>query len=91
MSKIIRPSSELRNKYNEIIKECKQNNEATILTVNGKGDSAIMSYEKYNELMDELQLYKDLADAEEDIRQGRLSNASDMYKAIRKKIKSMEF
>ena len=91
MSKIIRPSSELRNKYNEIIKECKQNNEATILTVNGKGDSAIMSYEKYNELMDELQLYKDLADAEEDVRQGRLSNASDMYKAIRKKIKSMEF
>ena len=91
MGEIIRPSSELRNKYNEIIKECKQNNEATILTVNGKGDSAIMSYEKYNELMDELQLYKDLADAEEDVRQGRLSNASDMYKAICKKIKSMEF
>ncbi len=91
MSELIKPSSELRNKYNEVIKECKDKNTATILTVNGKGDSAIMSYEKYNELMDELQLYKDLAEAEADVREGRMSLASDTYDSIKKKIESMEF
>ena len=91
MGELIKPSSELRNKYNEVIKECKDKNTATILTVNGKGDSAIMSYEKYNELMDELQLYKDLAEAEADVREGRMSLASDTYDSIKKKIESMEF
>ena len=90
MSELIRPSSELRNKYNEVVKECKEKNTATILTVNGKGDSTIMSYEMYNELKDELQLYRDLAEAEADVREGRVSLASDTYNSIRKKIESME-
>ena len=90
MGELIRPSPELRNRYNEVIKECKERNAATILTVNGKGDSAIMSYEKYNELMDELQLYRDLAEAEADVREGRVSLASETYDSIRKKIESME-
>ena len=91
MGELIRPSSELRNKYSEVIKECKENNTITILTVNGRGDSAIMSYEKYNELMDELQLYRELAEAESDVREGRVSLASDTYDSIRKKIESMRF
>ncbi len=86
----IRPSSELRNKYSEVIAECKERNGATILTVNGKGDSAIMTYEKYSELMDELQLYRELAEAEADVREGRVSLATDTYEAIRKKIETME-
>ena len=49
-----------------------------------------MSYEKYNELMDELQLYRDLAEAEADVREGRVSLASETYDSIRKKIESME-
>lgn len=91
MTESIRPSSELRNKYNEVIRECREQNAAVILTVNGKGDSAIMSYEKYTELMDELQLYRDLAEAEADVREGRVSYAKDTYDSIRKKIESMEF
>ena len=91
MNELIKPSSELRNKYSEVIKECKERNTVIILTVNGKGDSAIMSYEKYNELMDELQLYRDLAETEADVREGRVSLASNTYDSIRKKIESMEF
>ena len=90
MGELIRPSSELRNRYSELLKECREKNAATILTVNGKGDSAIMSLDKYYEIMDELQLYRDLAEAEADVREGRVSSASDTYDAIRKKIETME-
>ena len=34
----IRPSADLRNHYNEISKQCRENNEAIIITVNGRGD-----------------------------------------------------
>ena len=33
----IRPSADLRNHYNDISKQCKENKEAVIITVNGRG------------------------------------------------------
>ena len=36
----IRPSADLRNHYNDISKQCKDNKEAVIITVNGRGDTA---------------------------------------------------
>ncbi|MBQ9036841.1 MAG: type II toxin-antitoxin system Phd/YefM family antitoxin [Erysipelotrichaceae bacterium] len=91
MLEIIRPSSELRNKYSEVVKECRDKNVATILTVNGKGDSVILDLEKYREIMDELELMRNLAEAEEDVREGRVAPVSDMFISIRKKIETMEF
>ena len=32
----IRPSADLRNHYNEISKQCREENEAVIITVNGR-------------------------------------------------------
>ena len=61
MIELIRPSSELRNKYNEVVRECREKNTATILTVNGKGDSVILGLEKYQEIMDEYLLTYDYA------------------------------
>ncbi len=90
MDELIRPSSELRNKYSEVIEECRKKNVATVLTVNGRGDSVILTLSKYNELMNELQLLKDLAEAESDVREGRVSNVSETYDSIRKKIESLE-
>ena len=43
----IRPSADLRNHYNEISKQCRENNEAVIITVNGRGDTVSLSYEEY--------------------------------------------
>ena len=91
MTEQIRPSSGLRNRYNELVKECKEKNTAIILTVNGKGDSVILGLEKYQEIMDELELLKNLAEAEEDVREGRTAPLSDSFKSIRNKIESMEF
>ena len=47
---IIRPSSDLRNNYNEISTMCHKTNKPVYITKNGAGDLAIMSIELYEEL-----------------------------------------
>ena len=47
----IRPSADSRNHYNEISKQCKDNKEAVIITVNGRKDTVTLSYEEYKNLM----------------------------------------
>lgn len=42
MKHIIRPSADLRNHYGEISKHCKENKEAVIITVNGRGDTVVL-------------------------------------------------
>ncbi len=91
MNELIKPSSVLRNKYNEVVKECRDNDAAVILTVNGKGDSVILGLETYREMVDELDLLRNLAEAEEDVREGRVSSLKESFDSIREKISSMEF
>ena len=47
---IIRPSSDLRNNYNEISTLCHKTRKPIYITKNGAGDLAIMSIELYEEL-----------------------------------------
>ena len=51
----IRPSADLRNHYNEISKQCRENKEAVIITVNGRGDTVSLGYEEYNRLKEKVQ------------------------------------
>ena len=46
----IRPSSDLRNNYNEISEFCHQYNEPVFLTKNGKGDLVVLSNAEYERL-----------------------------------------
>lgn len=54
----IRPSSDLRNKYNEIARFCHQYSEPVYITKNGQGDLAVMSIETYERLIGKFELYK---------------------------------
>lgn len=45
---IIKPSTVLRNEYNEISTLCKEKMEPIFLTKNGEGDLVVMSIEAYN-------------------------------------------
>lgn len=54
----IRPSSDLRNNYNEISKFCHQHGEPIYITKNGQGDLAVMSIETYERLIGKFELYK---------------------------------
>ena len=47
----IRPSSDLRNSYNEISEFCHKYDEPVYITKNGVGDLAVMSIETYERLV----------------------------------------
>lgn len=52
---IIRPSADLRNKYNEISKICHETNEPVFITKNGYNDLVILSNEKYERMEETLE------------------------------------
>lgn len=54
---IIRPSSDLRNSYNEISNICHQTNKPIYITKNGAGDLAVMSIELYESLAEKYENY----------------------------------
>ena len=83
----IRPSADLRNHYNEISKQCKENKEAVIITVNGRGDTVyprIMKYEEYKNMKARIELLEVLAEAEDDVKNGRVAPISDTFDDLRK-------
>ena len=50
LQETIRPSADLRKHYSEISKQCREENEAVIITVNGRGDTVSLSYEEYKRI-----------------------------------------
>lgn len=82
----IRPSAELRNKYNEISNLCKKTREPVFITVNGHGDTVIMNLEDYNQMKSELELLKMLAESENDVINDRVKLFSESLVDIRKKL-----
>lgn len=83
METAIRPSSDLRNHYSEISKQCRENKEAVIITVNGKGDTAVMGFQVYKQMTAELELLRTLAESEEDVKQGRVAPIQNTFDDIR--------
>ena len=81
---IIRPSSDLRNHYNEISKQCREEKQPVILTVNGRGDTVILGLQNYYQMKSELELLRILAEAEEDVTNGRVAAIHDTVDDIRK-------
>lgn len=83
MDAIIRPSSDLRNHYNEISKECHDKRTPVIITVNGRGDTAVMGLQDYYQMKAELELLRTLAEAEEDVANGRIAPMQNTFDDIR--------
>ena len=77
MQETIRPSADLRNHYNEISKQCRENKEAVIITVNGRGDTVSLAYEEYKRMKARIELLEILAEADEDIKYGRIAPIQD--------------
>lgn len=82
----IRPSADLRNHYNEISKQCKETREAVIITVNGRGDTAVLGLQDYKQMKAELELLRTLADAQEDVDSGRVGSMQDSIDDLRESL-----
>lgn len=83
----IRPSADLRNHYNEISKQCREENEAVIITVNGRGDTGSLSYDEYKSMKSRIELLELLAEADEDVANGRVSPIQDTFNDLRAMLK----
>lgn len=75
----IRPSSDLRNRYNEISEFCHKYNEPIYITKNGSGDLAVMSIETYERLVGKFELYAMLEKGLDDIENGRVKPAREVF------------
>lgn len=87
----IRPSSDLRNHYNDISKQCREERVATIITVNGRGDTAILGLQDYYQMKSELELLRALAEAEEDVANGRVAPIQNTFHDIRKSLLARKY
>ena len=75
----IRPSSDIRNNYQEISRLCKETGKPVYITVNGKGDTAIMDIEALDELYARLELYEKLTEGLKDLEEGRVRTHEEVF------------
>jgi prevent-host-death family protein len=78
MDQII-PSAELRNHYKEVSELAKSTQEPIFITVNGKGDSVLLSLEKFNQLSGQLDLLLGASAGQWDIDHGNVEKAKDVF------------
>lgn len=64
---------------------CNESNEPIYITKNGYGDMVIMSMKAYEEKMYLLDVYAKLAEAEEEVRTGQVTEARQALKPLRAK------
>ena len=83
----IRPSADLRNHYNEISRQCRERNEAVIITVNGRGDTVSMAYEDYQRMKARIELLELLSEADDDVKHGRVAPIEDTFSNLRNLLK----
>ena len=81
---VIRPSSDLRNNYNEISTICHQTKKPVYITKNGTGDLAVMSIELYELLVDRYELYKELEKGIDSLEKGEKYSSEEVYDELDK-------
>lgn len=64
---------------------CQESSEPIYVTKNGYGDMVIMSMRAYEEKLSLLDIYEKLAEAEEDLEQGKTLDARAGLEALREK------
>ena len=86
MEEMIRPSADLRNHYAEISRTCRQTRQPVVITVNGRGDTAVLSLQDYRQMQAELELLRALADSEADVAAGRVAPIEDTFRDLRARL-----
>jgi len=85
----IKPSTDLRNNYNEISSFCHQTGEPIFITKNGCEDLVIMSIDSFNKFIGKYELYKLLEQSESDFTNDRTLTFDDSMKNLREELKKV--
>ncbi len=84
---VVKPISDLRNKFRSISELVHKQDEPVIITKNGEGDMVVMSYDNYRKIKTRLELYEKLTIAEAEETVGAPTyNLDDVVKDIRKSL-----
>ena len=75
----IRPSSALRNSYNQISEYCHANSEPVYITKNGKGDLVVLDIESYEKLAGHFELSSLLDQGLIAVEQNDVKNADEFF------------
>ncbi|MEA4847111.1 MAG: type II toxin-antitoxin system prevent-host-death family antitoxin [Clostridiaceae bacterium] len=78
----IRPSSDLRNKYNEISEFCNKYNEPVFITKNGTGDLVVLSNAEYERLSGKYELHRLLDEALASMKKGTGRPVEEVFAEI---------
>lgn len=80
----IRPSSEIRNNYPELSRLCKETGEPVYITVNGKGDVALIDIAVLDEIYARIALYEKLSQGLKDVEEGKLLSHEEIFSQFRR-------
>lgn len=78
------PIKDLKNTA-EISELCHNSKEPIYITKNGYGDMVIMSMDVYEQMMNQLNLYRELEISETQIQEGKEKDARESLASIRKR------
>jgi PHD/YefM family antitoxin component YafN of YafNO toxin-antitoxin module len=82
----IKPSTELKNNYNELSRICHENNEPVFITKDGHSDSVLLSIERYNQLAGMQELYRLIDEGIEDEINGDTMPFEEAMEELHKRI-----
>ena len=86
---LIRPSSDLRNSYNQISEYCHTYSEPVYITKNGKGDLLVLDIETYEKLVSRFELSTLLDQGLVDVKKKNYINANEFFNELEGRYKDV--
>jgi len=80
----IRSITELKRNTNSVLNQIHKTKRPVILTVNGKAEAVIVDAKEYEKITNAFNLLQLLAPAEEDIKEGRYSKATEFFEEFKR-------
>lgn len=80
----IRSITELKRNTNAILEQIHKTKRPVVLTVNGKAEAVIIDAKEFEKITKAFHLLKLLAPAEEDIKEGRYTEAKEFFKEFKR-------
>ena len=74
MSQDYKNTDDLKNRYDEVLKQCREIREASIITVNGQENTSHLRKQNYKQVKFELELLRALLEAEDDMQNLRVGS-----------------
>ncbi len=83
-----RPVTDFQNNVSQYLKELKKNKEPLILTENGQSAAVLLSAEKFQEMQDQIDFMRKVAQGLEDYKSDRVHSVDETFAEIDKIIET---